>query len=388
MPKTPHSGWRYLRAAGVSAWVLSGTPALWTNLRGLKILGVSALPRNDFLLWAAAWLIFIISFWVSSGGVGKEQRQNRNRVLLLVQTAAALFMFRLVCTGLETTLLAVVAAELGVYFSLPVGLLWLLAQALALFGLRAQHAGAPASWAWLGFSIPFEALAFFTSYFAASEFQARRDLTRSNAELHATRELLAESRRIAERARISREMHDLLGHHLTALSLNLEVARHQTDGEPHVRIEQCQRLTRRLLEDLREIVGAVKNKDSVDLVRILHPLTADIPRPQVHLVLPDALKINDPERARTLVRCVQEIVTNAVKHARAENLWIEMAIRDGILELRARDDGRGAGQVHEGQGLTGMRERLQECGGRLEVHAEPRRGFHLTAVMPLPGAQP
>ena len=179
MPKTPHSGWRYLRAAGVSAWVLSGTPALWTNLRGLKILGVSALPRNDFLLWAAAWLIFIISFWVSSGGVGKEQRQNRNRILLLVQTAAALFMFRLVCTGLETTLLAVVAAELGVYFSLPVGLLWLLAQALALFGLRAQHAGAPASWAWLGFSIPFEALAFFTSYFAASEFQARRDLTRS-----------------------------------------------------------------------------------------------------------------------------------------------------------------------------------------------------------------
>src|SRR6516162_9263108 len=67
--------------------------------------------------------------------------------------------------------------------------------------------------------------------------------------------------------------------------------------------------------------------------------------------------------------------------------WIEIATRGRILEVRARDDGRGADQVHEGQGLTGMRERLQECGGRLEVHTEPRRGFHLTAVMPLPGAQ-
>jgi len=168
----------------------------------------------------------------------------------------------------------------------------------------------------------------------------------------------------------------------------LEVARHHADGEPLTRIEQCQRLTRRLLEDLREIVGAVRNKDSVDLPRILRPLMADIPRPHVHLALPENLKIHDPERAHTLVRCVQEIVTNAVKHARAENLWIEIVTRDGAVEVRARDDGRGAGQVQEGQGLTGMRERLQECGGRLEVHTEPRRGFHVAAIIPLPGARP
>ncbi len=388
MGNTSEKGRRYLRAAGVSAWVLSGTPALWMILRGSVAGQRVTLPHSAFLLWAGAWVIFILSFWLSSGGFGEERHYYRNRILLLVETAAALFMFHLVCTGLETTLLAVVAAQLGVYFMLPAGLLWLVAQTAALFWLRAQHSGADASWAWICFSLPFEALALFTSYFAASESEARRDLTRVNAELHATRELLAESRRMAERARISREMHDLLGHHLTALSLNLEVARHQADGQPRSQIEKCQDLAKKLLDDLREVVGKLRNEDSVDLPRILRPLTADIPRPHIHLNVPDNLKIQDPERAHALIRCIQEIITNAVKHAHAENLWIEIVNRDHTLEVQARDDGRGAERIQEGQGLGGMRERLEELGGRLDVQTWPKRGFRLTAVMPLPGARP
>lgn len=387
MGNTPQKGRRYLRAAGISAWVLSGAPALWVILGGAKMRRPLTLPLSDFLLWAGAWVIFILSFWLSSGGVGEERHHYRNRVLLLVETAAALFMFHLVCTGLETTLLAVVAAQLGVYFRLRAGLLWLLAQTLALFWLRAQHSGVYASWTWICFSLPFEALALFASYFAANEFHARRDLTRVNAELHATHELLAESRRMAERDRISREMHDLLGHHLTALSLNLEVARHQAAGEPRNRIEKCQELAKTLLDDLREVVGALRNEDSVDLPRILRPLTANIPRPQIHLNVPDDLKIQDPERAHALIRCIQEIITNAVKHAHAENLWIEILTRDHTLEVQARDDGRGAERIQEGQGLGGMRERLEELGGSLEVETRPKRGFRLTAVMPLPGAR-
>ena len=387
MGKTPEKGRRYLRAAGVSAWVLSGTPALWMILRGSVAGQHVTLPHRVFPFWAAAWVVFILSFWLSTGGVGEERHYYRNRILLLIETAAALFMFHLVCTGLETTLLAVVAAQLGVYFRLPAGLLWLVAQTAALFWLRVQHSGADASWAWVCFSVPFEALALFTSYFAASEFQARRDLTRVNAELHATRELLAESRRIAERTRISREIHDLLGHHLTALSLNLEVARHEVEGDSLDRIRTCQALARKLLDDLREAVGALKSQDCVDLRRILRPLAQDIPRPQIHLTFPDELRIQDSERAQALIRCIQEIVTNAIKHSAAENLWIEIAVRDSRLEVQARDDGRGADRIEEGRGLTGIRERLEELGGHLEVQTEARSGFQLTAVLPLPGVR-
>ena len=92
MGNTPEKGRRYLRAAGVSAWVLSGTPALWMILRGSVAGQRVTLPHSAFLLWAGAWVIFILSFWLSSGGVGDEGHYYRNRILLLVETAAALFM--------------------------------------------------------------------------------------------------------------------------------------------------------------------------------------------------------------------------------------------------------------------------------------------------------
>jgi len=295
-------------------------------------------------------------------------------------------MFHFVCTGLETTLLAVVAAQLGVYVRLPAGFLWMGAQTALLGGLGLLHWDPLASLGWVLLTLPFQALAFFTSYFAASEHETRRRLTRANAELLATQQLLSESSRVAERSRISSELHDLLGHHLTALSLNLEVARHRTGGEARNRVEKCQGLAKKLLGDVRDAVRSLKIRQPVDLTRVLSPLTADIPKPKIHLRVPQGVKVYDPEHAHALIRCVQEIVTNAVKHSGAENLWIELIKTDRELEVRARDDGRGAPSVKEGHGLNGMRTRLEKLGGRLDIHASSRRGFRLNAVLPLPGA--
>src|SRR3546814_15210299 len=76
--------------------------------------------------------------------------------------------------------------------------------------------------------VGFAGFVFVTSMVARQQAQARDEQRRLNAELRATRALLAESARVNERTRISRELHDLLGHHLTALSLNLEVDRKST----------------------------------------------------------------------------------------------------------------------------------------------------------------
>src|SRR3546814_12036878 len=80
-------------------------------------------------------------------------------------------------------------------------------------------------------------------------------LFRSNSELRATRALLAESSRLSERMRISRELHDLLGHHLTALSLNLEVATHVSSGKAQEHVRQAHTLAKLLLTDVREAVS-------------------------------------------------------------------------------------------------------------------------------------
>ncbi len=67
------------------------------------------------------------------------------------------------------------------------------------------------------------------------------------------------------------------------------------------------------------------------------------------------LRVGDSARAHALLRCIQEIITNTLRHSGAENLWLEVYEVDGGVEVRARDDGRGAKSVQPGNGMTGMR---------------------------------
>ena len=97
----------------------------------------------------------------------------------------------------------------------------------------------------------------------------------------------------------------------------------------------------------------------------------------------DDLPATDPLRAQTVLRCVQEIVMNAVRHAHAANLWIELSQSDRELSIVAKDDGRGAKEIRLGHGLVGMRERLEAVGGRLDITSEATRGFTVSAWIPL-----
>ena len=147
-------------------------------------------------------------------------------------------------------------------------------------------------------------------------------------------------------------------------------------------------LARLLLSDVREAVSTVRGRSRVDLGKALAPIVEEVPRPEVHLHLADDLEIASPEQAHALVRCVQEIVTNAARHGGAENLWIDLRPVGNGLEVVARDDGRGAKEIAPGQGLVGMRRRLEELGGRLEVASELGEGFRVAAWIPIGGAVP
>jgi signal transduction histidine kinase len=113
-----------------------------------------------------------------------------------------------------------------------------------------------------------------------------------------------------------------------------------------------------------------------------------VAQPRVHVKIPDDLTITDPMVAQTVLRCVQESVTNAIKHAEASNLWIELVQRDGKIEVHAADDGRGAHLIRFGHGLAGMRERVELIGGRLAVRSRPGSGFDLSISIPLSAGAP
>ena len=293
-----------------------------------------------------------------------------------------LLMINAICEGGEGALLVVVAGQLAPVFSLPVSLSWVAGQSLLMgFVIRSHFSleiALALSVSWLGVQV-FTVL---MSHAAAREALARNQLAQLNAELRATQQLLVDSSQVAERMRIARELHDLVGHHLTGLSLNLEVASHLAEGKAQEHIQTAQSVTKLLLQDVREVVNSLRGDDSFDLGRAIRTLTKDIPKPQIHLKVPEDLGIYDPLRAETFLRCVQEIITNAVRHSEAHNLWIEAVKTTDGVEVHARDDGRGVKHLRAGNGLTGMRERVEQVGGRLEVESTPGTGFRLRVQIP------
>lgn len=327
--------------------------------------------------WSAVYLGFGLLFALDL--------RRPHLLFLALASAAALYLVVLRCNGYEGALLALVAMQLGTRMHRFTGIAWILGQTL-LLGIANTMAFNPrATWLLLPPYLGLQLVAFFVFDAMAREIAARTALAARNAELRGVGHILADTGRMAERLRISQELHDALGHHLTALSLNLEAALQLTQGAAHASVDKAQGLARSLLSDVREIVAASRNRDGINLAEALRTLVGSVPRPQIHLNIPEALSTPDPERAHTLLRCAQEIVTNAARHSEASNLWITVRCEGQTLRIEARDDGRGSVHADGGFGILGMRERVSQAGGELRVVTQPGRGFEVTARLPLRG---
>ncbi len=372
---------RVLRFLGLAAWLAAGAP-VWVELA----------RRPDLLLaprWAA-WLALFCAFgaghWLALSLLERGRPGHACRALVAAQTLAALGLAAVEPRGLLGVLLVVVAAQLPAVMA-PFGAWsWMIAQTVALVAIFVPSIGTSGALT-LGTAIgAFQGFSLYTWDIAARERQATQELARVNGELLAAQGLLAGRSRAAERLRISRDLHDVAGHHLTALSLALEAARHSPTEQVGELLERAQVLTRRLLQDVRRVVSALRESEVEDLGRALEAVSAGIERPHVHLATPEALRIEDPDKADAALRCVQEIVTNTMKHSDAQNLWLEITPSPGGMTIRAHDDGHGTSAIRDGLGLRGMKERLEALGGRVNVASTAGRGFEVEAWIPLAGA--
>jgi len=220
---------------------------------------------------------------------------------------------------------------------------------------------------YLGVSI----FSFIISLVAFKQQYDKEQLRLLNTELKATQVLLADSSRINERLRISRELHDLVGHHLTALTLNLEAASHLTEGKPHTYVKKSQSIARLLLADVREVVGQFRQSGTLNLGQAINQLLNGLPGLKVSKDIPDDFLVEDPRLAQTILRCTQELITNTLKHARASRLWVKLEIEknndEQQLLLTIRDNGIGLGHFKAGNGLKGIQERVQIMQGHCEI---------------------
>ncbi len=218
------------------------------------------------------------------------------------------------------------------------------------------------------------------SLVACRQQNAKEELRKLNSELRATQVLLAESSRINERLRISRELHDLIGHHLTALSLNLEVATHITEGKAQKQVIKAQSIARLLLSDVRDVVSAFRNKGNLNFAQAIVELTDGIPQLNIHIDISKEYTIEDPKLAQALLRCTQELITNCIKHSQASNLWLEFTKDHDNIVIIIKDDGIGhAVSFTEGNGLTGIRERAKQFNGEVSI-VPISRGFCIQLI--------
>jgi two-component system sensor histidine kinase DesK len=222
--------------------------------------------------------------------------------------------------------------------------------------------------------------AIFSVQRAISERKQREHTAALNRELIATRELLSQSSAQGERLRIARDLHDILGHHMTALILNLEIASHSVEGEPKTKVEQSLALAKLLLSDLRSTVSELREESPLNLEESLNKLVAGIPNFAIDVDFSEAPQIEDLDVAETLLRCAQEGVTNVLRHSDANHCRIVVTGSPENVTLSVIDNGSSNSNIEPGNGLKGMIERVQARGGELGWQQDAE-GFRLNVTL-------
>ncbi len=218
--------------------------------------------------------------------------------------------------------------------------------------------------------------------------EARRESQRLLEELQAAHTQLqnfaAQAEQLAvseERNRLSREMHDTIGHRLTVSAVQLEGAQKLVERDPGRASEMIGTVrdqVREALAELRSTVATLREplESALPLRVSLERLAADFEAATgmtVHLIIPDDLPDLSTAHRLALYRTAQESLTNVQKHAQAEQVWLQLERQAQFITLRVSDNGIGLpDQPDSGFGLRGMRERASQLGGKLVM--EPRNG--------------
>ncbi|MDX5432348.1 MAG: sensor histidine kinase [Halomonas sp.] len=324
-------------------------------------------------------------------------RLARTRWLLVAQISIGLLI--------NEELLLIVAAELPFLYPLAKAFAWLLVQAalksllwgailLAADPMEASLAAAEAA----GIELPsislanllvvailmffiWQLFAFCLGCMAMVERRHRVRLAKAHAELSATRQLLADSTRASERLRISRDLHDGLGHHLAALNLHLDLAARQPQ-RTQASLQTAQAIARELYQEVRRTVERERLEAPIDLFSSLQTLCSGMPEPRIELSYDPRCRVRDPAMAHVIFRGVQEALSNAVRHARASKIEVCVTCKASGIHVAVVDNGYGGARVAPGNGLTGMRERIEEAGGSLSIETRPGAGYQVGFWLP------
>jgi signal transduction histidine kinase len=241
---------------------------------------------------------------------------------------------------------------------------------------------------------------------AAIALRARTESARQSAARAMLADTLTENLARGERARIARELHDVVAHHISMIAVQAETARLTTPGLPAAgaqRFAEIGDTARAGLTEMRRLLGVLR-EDVGDAAGDRHPQPGlsqlaelidgarEASGAGARLIVSGPVAPFDPGVELAAFRIVQEALTNARRHAPGAAVDVELCYEDDVLRLRVRDNGPGpplssaassASPAEEpGHGLLGMRERAATVGGSLRTGAASGGGFLVEAVLP------
>lgn len=368
-PDTPAPPARPRLFDRLKEWLSPEGPWLW--LVYLPIYGITWLwvppTSQDLIISAAALPVFLILY---VGGHRSAHQQSLGAIPWIACLMVLAFTLGTATTG-NWSVIAVYAYALG-------GSLRPYRAALAVCGLIT---GAIIAFGFL-FDVPYSAwliAIFFGLIIAVANFFGA-ELTAKNAALVASQGEVRIMAAQAERERIARDLHDLLGHTLTLVAVKADLAARLVERDPvraKAEMIELQGTARTALADIRSAVTGMRRV----------ALGAELAQARNALAAVDAtLAVTGPGAAlpalveETLAMLLREGATNVVRHARASKCEVVIDVEPSSVRFVLSDDGVG-GEFREGNGLAGMRARVAAVGGTLEVRGDG--GTRIEAVLPL-----
>jgi len=401
-PADPNPGAAGSRAPGGRPWLATADLRDYVHVDSRLDTG-QGLPRhlpndqrNGRRRWSLGALfaqVFLISVYVAIWNCGKPPAVIAGSLALLL-AFSLIYIFQVgrimqapmvhrvlvvavlfVLTLPQFAVLGPDAAALWIYVGVAGGLVFgstlAFAIGLALAGLMLlidALTGQPLSWE---LALTLFALTAFMVGFAGN--------VRLNIKLRETQEQLAVAAVVAERERIGRDLHDILGHSLTAIAVKAGLARRLLDRDPTaagVEIADVERLAREALADVRATASGYRE---VSLAGELAVAAAVLQASGIRAGLPGAVDAVNPAAREVFGYVIREAVTNVVRHSGAGSCTV--TLEPNSIEIV--DDGRGpAGAEHCGNGLPGLADRLAAVGGTIEAGPLPDGGFRVRASVP------
>jgi signal transduction histidine kinase len=230
----------------------------------------------------------------------------------------------------------------------------------------------------------------FTFYIAKKQQVLNMHLQVLMREIKEKNKKLEEVKIMEERNRIAREIHDTLGHTLTGVIIQLEAAKKMTSIDQHKAfemIEKTQEITRAGFSDVKRAIKTLRPtkieentlRESIDelfeYIQKNFDYTIDY-----ELDIPECIS---DELKVAVYRCFQETITNSLRHGKATHLKITVEHQNKVLRILCEDNGLGSDEIHEGVGLSGIRERFDAFDAQVYFSTSKEKGFSTLIYIPI-----